>query len=82
MPLKPYWVTFKTKSAVCVEAENPVEAAKLAAAHVGEAASDVKTLPYPAHPRIGTKSDCPSFCYKPRECAGRGCCHQRISCTE
>lgn len=43
----------------------------------------VQTLPYPAEPRLGYKSgDCPSFCMRPHECAGRSSCPRSIACSE
>jgi hypothetical protein len=44
-------------------------------------------LPYPAPPRLrmieyGDAGVCPSFCYTPERCRGRGSCPHDIACTE
>jgi len=86
-----YWITFKGRGSACVEAAG-VEAAKAVAAKLTDAeVVDAKLLPYPAEPRLnkhqheftdGRKRVCPSFCYSPRECAGRSSCPQRYACSE
>lgn len=49
------------------------------------------TLPYPASPRIYTREyvddsgrlyHCPSFCYRPEECKGKGSCQNSRSCCD
>lgn len=42
----------------------------------------VEHLPYPASPRLGDVSDCPSFCFSPRQCAGHSSCTRSISCVD
>ena len=76
----PFWVTFfGGKKAVCIETMTPEEARALGAT-MGEV-RDVKRLPYPADPRTDP-TDCPAFCYRPADCAGRTACPQRVACTE
>lgn len=85
-----FWVTFDSGNARCVEAATS-ELATERAATVGVVKS-VQQLPYPAEPRMephetytwnnGTVAATPSFCYKPRECAGRSSCPQRYACSE
>lgn len=82
MAKKPFWVTFKSKPPVCVESSSESEAGGVAARLTGAEVLSVASLPYPADPRIGEKSDCPSLCYEPRKCAGRTCCPQRYACSE
>lgn len=38
-------------------------------------------LPYPANPRLDVRHDCPSFCYTPNHCKGRGSCPHGPCCT-
>lgn len=48
---------------------------------------EIKSLPYPAdpciwkfaHPKHGP---CPSFCYKPHQCAGKTACPQNRACDD
>lgn len=61
----------------------------IATEHAGHGkALKKEQLPYPADPRlrvvgIGSQwGPCPSFCWRPQECAGRGSCPRPISCTE
>lgn len=43
----------------------------------------IKSLPYPADPRLGTNEDsCPSFCFRPNECAGYHSCPRPYACSE
>lgn len=44
--------------------------------------SGYSRLPYPAEPRLDVRSDCPSFCYSPRQCKGRGSCPKSYACSE
>ena len=77
-----FWITFAARVPGCIEAKNPAEA-DAAAKEFGEVVK-VERLPYPRAPRLGVKSDCPSFCYARRvsECLGKTACPQRYSCTE
>lgn len=79
---QPYWVEFAQRSAVCVEANDPLEATDTAKAATGALPTTVRVLPYPAEPRIGERTDCPAFCYRPRDCAGRTACPQGYACSE
>jgi hypothetical protein len=82
MSKHPYWVEFDSRAAVCVEATDPIEATSLAVAETKASVVKVRVLPYPAEPRVGERGDCPSFCYRPRECAGRTACPQAYACSE
>lgn len=42
----------------------------------------MQSLPYPAEPRRGSVSSCPSFCYTPTKCAGRNSCPKSHSCDD
>jgi len=42
----------------------------------------VKRLPYPANPRLGKQSNCPAFCYSPKQCAGHSSCPKSYACSE
>lgn len=80
--MKPFWVEFVGRGPACIEADSVEEAGRLARVATGSLVNRVSELPYPATPRIGTPSNCPAFCYTPRECAGRTCCPKSYSCTE
>ena len=69
--------------AVCVEAES-ADAAKRKLEETGweGKCTAVKTLPYPADPRVGEQSETPSFCWQPNSCAGRSSCPRSVSCTD
>lgn len=59
----------------------------LAAEIKGVDATKIEPLPYPAKPRLNPQKHekfgvIPSFCFTPRECAGRGSCPKRYSCVE
>ena len=82
MNKQPFWVTITGHSPVCVEAVSHEEACAIASKETGMDAASAKILPYPAEPRIGEKTSCPSFCYRPRECAGRTSCPQSYACSE
>lgn len=69
--------------AVCVEAKTPAEAKKKLeeTGWEGECTA-AKILPYPADPRVGEQSNCPSFCWQPNSCAGRGSCPRSVACSD
>jgi hypothetical protein len=82
-----FWMKFKERTAGCVEAEDEINAAKIAKELTGFEPTSCKRLPYPAEPRINKHHDekygvCPSFCFKPEQCCGNTSCPQRYSCTE
>lgn len=65
----------------------PELALALATELTGKDATSAETLPYPANPRINRAAwprsgVCPSFCFTPSVCAGRGSCPRRISCVD
>jgi len=74
-----YWVTFEDAKSGTVEASDEGSARERAEEH--GAVVSVARLPYPAQPRIAVDSDCPSFCYSPRECRGRGSCPKGYACS-
>ncbi len=76
----PYWVTFTDRSPGCIEAAGRAEALEKGMAFGN--AIEAKILPYPANPRLGETSCCPSFCFQPSGCAGRSCCPRNISCVD
>jgi len=93
--MKSFWLTFTDGSTGCCQGANEYDAKQIAQKLTGKkvkAEGDfdytyVQQLPYPANPIIWqldhpVSGKCPAFCYKPRECVGRGSCPQRISCTE
>jgi hypothetical protein len=81
--LQAFWVVFDGRGSACVE-DVSMEAAKEQAAKLTNCAVlDIKTLPYPAQPRISEKkSDCPDFCFSPKECAGRMACPKSHACDD
>lgn len=86
-----FWCVFDNGRSGCVEADD-FTAAQVAARVAGlGTVKDIKVLPYPAEPRLitktyenpsGTRYTIPSFCYTPRECCGKTCCPKRRSCDE
>lgn len=82
-----YWLTFKDHKHGCVEAENETAAKEIGKQVTGSEVTNVKSLPYPAEPRLNKYEDpkygvCPSFCFDPTKCCGRTACPQRYSCVE
>jgi len=84
--MTPYWVSFTDGSGACVEADDPSSARVIAQQQGGGrvvSQATVERLPYPAEPRLGPQSSCPSFCWKPRQCAGYSSCPDlRRTCSE
>lgn len=74
-----WWVTFADRSPGCVEGTR-VEAKAIADGF--GAVSTMEPLPYPAVPRLGPRSDTPSFCTSPSRCAGRGSCPKPYACND
>jgi hypothetical protein len=77
-----YWITFKDKKGVCAVAKDMDEAAAFGRVHAGEPCMSIKTLPYPAGQPIGRKTNFPSFCYRPHECAGKHSCQAPRACND
>lgn len=84
-----YWVRFETGKTMCVE-EKDEAAARARAEAVGPVQS-LRTLPYPARPRLepyetwewdGRTITTPELCHSPNQCAGRTACPQRYACSE
>lgn len=83
-----YWVDFEGRESACVESRDGKEAARKLAEELGGApVKQIRPLPYPANPRLnripqGEYGPCPSFCFDPRNCAGRGSCPKSYACVE
>jgi hypothetical protein len=89
-----YWLTFTDGSQGYCEGRGEYDAKKIAEHLTGKTVAGgqfkdiaAKVLPYPAEPVIWqldhpVHGKTPSFCFKPKECAGRTACPQRHSCTE
>lgn len=76
--MNPYWVTTKKGSSFCQEMSELDAEATINRDDI----QSVQVLPYPAEPRSGKTSSCPSFCYSPRYCAGHTSCPHQRSCSE
>lgn len=79
-----FWLTFTDNFCACVEAVDGPTAIQIgtdARANDGAMVIGVAALPYPANPRIGPKTDCPSFCWQPHRCAGNTSCPRNPCCT-
>lgn len=86
--MKPFWIEtnqrafcmeFNAEVSEASETENLEQIEK--ELMPGEVVKQCSVLPHPASPRVGEKSDCPSFCYTPNQCKGRGACPRNPSCT-
>jgi hypothetical protein len=82
-----FWLNFADGKQGCVEADTAGEATKIGLELRGSAVIQIRTLPYPADPRINpvdhpTYGVCPSFCYTPTRCAGSPSCPKPYSCVE
>lgn len=84
--LKAFWVTFDNGQTGCVQAHDEKEAGEVGQRERGHVVAKVQSLPYPATPRINPEGrggdNTPSFCYRPKECAGRTSCPHRRSCVD
>lgn len=85
--VRPWWLTTESGHAGCVEALNEAEARVIAASAWGVQPDTCQKLPYPTNPRINQYHSephgvCPSFCYNPGLCKGRGSCPQNPSCVD
>lgn len=93
-----WWVTFSDGSQACLDTPRGYDQSRqgdvrradmlaLAAEIKGIEATEIATLPYPARPRLNAQvyddgSSCPSFCFTPKECAGRTSCPRRRACDD
>lgn len=90
-----YWVTFEDGQSGYVQGVSPYHAVSIAehltkkkVKHGGTKwKPELLGLPYPARPIIWQFDDpvtgkCPPFCYRPNECAGKGCCPRDRSCCD
>lgn len=92
--MQTFWLTFTDGSRACCQGVNEYDAKTIAEKLTGKTVAGgkykdiaAKTLPYPAHPCIWqlnhpVRGECPLFCTRPDECAGKTSCPQRYSCTE
>lgn len=83
----PFWVAFQGRESACVEAIDETEARARAKELTGCEVIRVDRLPYPADPRLNAFKHpkygaCPSFCFRPKECAGATACPRNYSCCE
>lgn len=84
---RPYWLTFNGRAAACMEAPTEEEAREDATALTGCEVLTVKSLPYPANPRLRAfdhpqYGSIPALCMHGDKCAGRGSCPRPYSCSE
>jgi len=92
-----FWITFTDGTSGYCEGQNAFDALRIAEHLTGKTVvpgdgstkyePKLKSLPYPANPVIWqldhpVNGKCPSFCFRPKECAGRTSCPQNYSCTE
>ena len=89
-----YWLTFTDGSNGACSGLNPYDAKIIAEKFTGKTVAggkydniEAKTLPYPTSPMIWqfdhpVHGKCPSFCYTPKECAGRTSCPKRRACVD
>ena len=84
--MRPWWVSAEGVGSGCVEALNEAAARSAGTNLLGADVDKCEVLPYPAEPRLnkydGPQGVCPSFCYSPNTCKGRGCCPQSPSCVD
>lgn len=63
-----FWMKFSDRARGCVEAPDEATAIELAQEH-GAGPEVVGKLAYPADPQLVNTGGCPSFCYRPNDCA-------------
>lgn len=92
--MKSFWLTFTDGSEACCEGQNEYDAKIIAEKFTGKTVAGgkyrdiaAKELPYPATPVIWqfdhpVNGMCPTFCFRPKQCAGRSACPQNRACTE
>ena len=91
----PYWITFADGTHGCLETpidyeqsdpdQRRTDMLALATEIKGVEATEIRSLPYPANPRLNRQEHqgsgaCPSFCFQPHQCAGRTSCPLRYAC--
>lgn len=76
-----YWLA-TTQDPICIEAEDEAAATTVAENSQFTVVKVLGTLPYPAYPRVGPKSDCPTFCSHPNECVGYSSCPRDLACND
>lgn len=75
-----HWADFSDRPSGTVNA--PTEEDALERAKAFGNPTRARRLPYPAEPVLGARSDMPSFCVRPNECAGQSSCPRRRACSE
>ena len=83
--MRAYWVRLENNQAGCIDAEDDKEAdfvAMIVAAMTKTEVKSVEILPYPANPYWVRRSDMPTFCIDPNNCAGRTSCPKHYACSE
>jgi hypothetical protein len=80
--MTPYWLTFTDGTSACCEGKTLVQSIVKAEDITGKVVARGAHIPYPAVPRVGEQSECPSFCYNPQRCLGKSSCPMDHSCTE
>jgi hypothetical protein len=78
----PFWLSFTDGTHGCCEESTLAKAITKAEDLTGKVVANARMLPYPAVPRIGLQSDCPSFCHNPVRCAGRWSCPMDYACND
>lgn len=85
-----FWATFDGAPPTCIDALDEAMARAIAERWAAEQAfqgrvaklATLRTLPYPASPRIGLRSTHPSFCLTPEDCQGRAACPRDRACND
>lgn len=92
--MKSFWLTFTDGSEACCEGQNEYDAKIIAEKFTGKTVAGgkyrdiaAKELPYPATPVIWqfdhpVNGKCPTFCFRPKQCAGSSSCPRDRACTE
>lgn len=94
--MRGFWIKFTDGSSGYCEGHNEYDAVQIAQKLTGKTVADtgdnkwkpvLKSLPYPATPVIWqldhpVSGKCPTFCFRPQQCAGYTSCPQNRSCTE
>lgn len=78
--MNPYWVTYAAGGGLSIDADDEQEARNIGQQY--GTIESVKILPYPSTPRINKRTSCPSFCHRPKKCAGYTSCPNSPACSE
>ena len=92
--MQTFWVTFTDGSSGCCQGSSEYDAKIIAEKLTGKTVAGgqyqdiaAKRLPYPANPVIWmldhpVYGKCPTFCFRPKECAGSSFCPQNRACND